>query len=238
MRTACPGFRKAVMGFEERRKREKDSRRNAILRAARKLFLEKGFKNVTVESIARKAEFSKGSIYLYFSGKEEIYTHILLVEIGKFRTKIDAIFDEGGKASEILRKTADLYVDFFLTEPELFRILMTFMLHSDQREQSSDLNRQLIRTTNAAADGIERIFRHGIDTGEFLPGLRLRAIRNAAWALLNGAISLHLYTGPDYGRRDRILSTIHAMLGVFIEGLKRETPGHPAAARDNPRALR
>ncbi|NPU84066.1 MAG: TetR/AcrR family transcriptional regulator [Syntrophaceae bacterium] len=209
------------MGFEERRQREKDSRRNSILKAARRLFLEKGFRNVTVESIARKAEFSKGSIYLYFSGKEEIYTHILLMEIGKFRTKIDATFDEGGEASAILRKTADLYVDFFLTEPELFRILMTFMLHSDQREQSSDLNDRLIRTTNEAADGIERIFRYGIERGEFRPDIRLRTIRNAVWGLLNGAISLHLYTGPEFGRRERILTTVHSMLGFFIEGLKR-----------------
>ncbi|MGV8080746.1 MAG: TetR/AcrR family transcriptional regulator [Syntrophales bacterium] len=210
------------MVYEERRQRDKDSRRNAILKAARKLFLEKGFKNVTVENIARKAEFSKGSIYLYFKGKEEIYTHILLVEIAKFRTKVDALFEEGGDASTILRKTADLYVDFFLAEPELFRILMTFMLHSDQRERPSDLNDRLIRMTNAAADRIERIFRYGIDSGEFHPDLPLRAIRNAAWGLLNGTISLHLFTGPESGRRGRILSGVHSMLDVFIEGLERK----------------
>jgi AcrR family transcriptional regulator len=46
------------LGQEERRKREKDSRKSAILKAARKLFFDKGFKPVTVESIARKAELS------------------------------------------------------------------------------------------------------------------------------------------------------------------------------------
>ncbi len=60
------------MGLEERRRREKENRRAAILKAARKLFFEKGFKPVTVESIAHKGELSKGSIYLYFNSKEEI----------------------------------------------------------------------------------------------------------------------------------------------------------------------
>ncbi|MFH2076862.1 MAG: helix-turn-helix domain-containing protein, partial [Pseudomonadota bacterium] len=66
------------LGLEERRKRERESRKNAILKAARKLFFEKGFRSVTVESIARKADLSKGSIYLYYSSKEEIYSQILL----------------------------------------------------------------------------------------------------------------------------------------------------------------
>jgi len=224
------------MGFEERRQREKESRRNAVLKVARKLFLEKGFRNVTVESIARRAEFSKGSIYLYFSGKEEIYTHILLTEIGTFRTKMDALFDEEGNASTILRRTADLYVDFFLSEPELFRILMTFMLHSDQRQPSSELNARLIRTTNAAVDGIERIFRLGIDRGEYRPDLPLRPIRNAAWALLNGAISLHLYTGPESGRRERIRVTVHSMLEILVEGLRIDAPKDDVRGSDIPRA--
>jgi AcrR family transcriptional regulator len=42
------------VGLEERRKREKGNRKNAILKAARKLFFDKGFKNVTVESIAKR----------------------------------------------------------------------------------------------------------------------------------------------------------------------------------------
>jgi AcrR family transcriptional regulator len=49
-----------TLGLEERRKRERENRKNAILKAARKLFFEKGFKPVTVESIAKKAELSKG----------------------------------------------------------------------------------------------------------------------------------------------------------------------------------
>jgi AcrR family transcriptional regulator len=60
----------------ERRKKEKEHRRNAILKAARKLFFEKGFKAVTVDSIAAKADISKGSVYLYFDSKEEIYADI------------------------------------------------------------------------------------------------------------------------------------------------------------------
>jgi len=68
---------------EKRRKkkeREKENRRNTILKAARRLFFDRGFKAVTVDSIAAKSEISKGSIYLCFESKEEIYTQILIAD--------------------------------------------------------------------------------------------------------------------------------------------------------------
>ena len=71
----------ADMGLEERRKREKEGRKKAILRAARKLFFEKGLQSITVENIAKEAELSKGAVYLYFKGKEEIYAQILLASV-------------------------------------------------------------------------------------------------------------------------------------------------------------
>ncbi|MBU2252071.1 MAG: TetR/AcrR family transcriptional regulator, partial [Proteobacteria bacterium] len=102
------------MGLEERRKRERENRKNAILKAARKLFFEKGFRQVTVENIARKAEFSKGSIYLYFNSKEEIYSQILLNDIDKFHDSVADILQGPSSASEALIRVAEIYVDFFL----------------------------------------------------------------------------------------------------------------------------
>ena len=66
------------MSSQERREKERENRRSAILKAARKLFFDRGFKSVTVNNIADKAEVSKGSVYLYFKSKEDIYTQILI----------------------------------------------------------------------------------------------------------------------------------------------------------------
>ena len=115
-----------TLGLEERRKRERENRKNAILKAARRLFFEKGFKPVTVESIAKKAELSKGSIYLYYNSKEEIYTQILLSDIDKFHDRIADLLQNPSSAAETLMRLANIYVDFFLNDRELFRILMTF----------------------------------------------------------------------------------------------------------------
>ena len=61
------------MGVEERREREKARRRQEILDAARRLFLEKGFFDTRMEEIAEGAQLATGTLYLYFQNKGEIY---------------------------------------------------------------------------------------------------------------------------------------------------------------------
>jgi AcrR family transcriptional regulator len=209
------------MGLEDRRKREKDQRRSAILNAARKLFFEKGFRYVTVENIARKAELSKGSIYLYFSSKEEIYTQILLDDIDKFNKKSSLIFQNGKSAAELVMDFAFIYVDFFLNDRELFRIMMTFMLHTEDMNLAETVNQHIIEVTNNTVKIIETILQQGIEKGEFPSDINLRLSRNAMWGLLNGIISLHLFTGKEAHKEERIRSAVKASLDIFINGLRR-----------------
>jgi AcrR family transcriptional regulator len=208
------------MGLQERRRREKEHRRSAILSAARKLFFEKGFKQVTVEHIARKSELSKGSIYLYFKSKEEIYTHILFTNIDKFNKQSEHLFHNQKTTSDLILEFANIYIDFFLSDREQFRIMMTFMLHTENLNLPETVNEQIIKATNNTVKIIETILQHGIDHGEFPSDINLRQCRNAMWGLLNGIISLHLFTGKEANREERIRSTIQRSLAIFINGLK------------------
>ncbi|PKN08984.1 MAG: hypothetical protein CVU70_03725 [Deltaproteobacteria bacterium HGW-Deltaproteobacteria-5] len=193
-----------MLSSEERRKKEKENRKNSILKAARKLFFERGFKSVTVDLIAAKAEVSKGSIYLYFDSKEEIYTQILISANIERHKEIENFARQEGTASELLLKYARVYVDFFLENNELFRILMTFMLHAENMNLTEEQNTQLIHTTNENIRTISEILQKGVDTGEFS----------------NGIISLYIYSGAPEKRSERINTTVQESLKVFIKGMK------------------
>ena len=208
------------MGLEERRKREKENRKSAILKAARKLFFDKGFKNVTVESIAKKAELSKGSVYLYFRSKEDIYTQILLSDIDKFHKVIANLMHEGQSSSAMLMALANTYADFFMNDRELFRIMMNYMLNIDHMNLPEEIDHLIVKATNKTIDIIEEIFMIGVRSGEFPPYIDLRQKRNAIWGLLNGTISLHLFTGTEERREDRIRSTIKTGLNTFLRGMR------------------
>ena len=208
------------MVFEEKRKKEKENRKNTILRAARRLFFDRGFKSVTVDNIAAKSEVSKGSIYLCFESKEEIYAQILISDNIALYERIKNFSATEASASQLLLEFARIYVDYFLNDNELFRILMTFMLQTGQMNLTEKQNTELIRSTNENIKIISEIIQKGIDYGEFSPIGNIMQMQNAIWGILNGVISLYLFTGNPIKRTERIHSTVRDSLNVFIEGLK------------------
>jgi len=210
------------LALVERRKREREQRKKLILKAARKLFFKRGYNPVTVSDIAKRVELSKGTIYLYFSSKEEICAQILLDDIEKFHNEVLPIFEGGASASEIFTGFAHMYVDFFLKDRELFRILMNFMLHANNLNLPDHTNKRIIMETNRAISVTENIFQYGIDQGEFFLGEEnIRTMRNAFWGMLNGIIALHLFMGRESTREARIRSNVNKCLSIFIEGLKK-----------------
>ncbi len=184
------------------------------------LFLERGFKSVTVDNIAEKAEVSKGSIYLCFESKEEIYTQILIADNISLNDRIKNFASIEGTASQLLLEFARIYVNFFLSDKELFRILMTFMMQTGQMNLTEQQSAELIITTNQNIKVISEIIQKGINTGEFYPVENVWQMQNAIWGMLNGVISLFLFTGNPIKRMERIHSTVHESMSVFIKGLK------------------
>ena len=208
------------MVFEEKRKKEKENRKNTILRAARRLFFDRGFKSVTVDNIAAKAEVSKGSIYLCFESKDEIYAQILISDNIALYERIKNFSATEASAAQLLLEFARIYVDYFLNDNELFRILMTFMMQTSQMNLVEKQKDELIRSTNQNIKIISEIIQKGIDSGEFSPISNIRQMQNAIWGMLNGVISLYVFTGNPTKRTERIHSTVRDSLNVFINGLK------------------
>lgn len=56
-----------------RKEREKEARREAILNAAARVFLRKGYYEATLDEIAAEAEMAKGTIYNYYKDKQDLF---------------------------------------------------------------------------------------------------------------------------------------------------------------------
>lgn len=66
------------MGVSERKEKEKQIRRNDIIDAAEKVFFSKGYDVATMDDVAKEAEFSKRTLYIYFNSKEQLYFEIMV----------------------------------------------------------------------------------------------------------------------------------------------------------------
>ena len=206
--------------MEEKRRKSKENRKNTILAAARRLFFDQGFKAVTIDNIAAKAEISKGSVYLCFESKEEIYAQILISDNIALYERIKYFSAKEATASQLLLEFARIYVDYFLNDNELFRILMTFMMQTSHMNLVENKKDELILSTNQNIKIISEIIQKGIDSGEFSPIGNIRQMQNAIWGMLNGIISLYIFTGNPTKRTERIHSTVRNSLNIIIAGLK------------------
>lgn len=101
------------MGITERREREKAERRKAILDSARELILSQGIQQLSMEDIARKAELSKATVYLYFSGKEALFNEICEEAAQIFLERFKPIKETGLTGIEALKQFWRSYVDQF-----------------------------------------------------------------------------------------------------------------------------
>ena len=61
-----------------RKEKEREIRQKDIIDAAEKLFFSKGFNNVSMNEIAKEAEMARGTLYLYFKNKNDIYAAIAI----------------------------------------------------------------------------------------------------------------------------------------------------------------
>ena len=114
------------MGITERREREKEQRKNDIVDAAEQVFFRMGHEHATMDDVADEAELSKGTLYLYFKNKEDLYLaihlrgHKILHEL--FKKAVESKQNGLQKAEAIGRA----YVAFYKNYPDYFNALIYY----------------------------------------------------------------------------------------------------------------
>lgn len=174
-----------------RREREKERRRLSILQAARTVFFERGFYRATVDEIARRAEISKGTVYLYFESKEAILAHLLLEGLRELVGELERAYAAGESlsAEERLRRLGWAYFRFFQREPVYYRFMMA-MDHGRFRETvSAEIYRQLEAISMEGLEWVVRAVEQGMADGE-LDCEDARRTAAVLWAVVNGALEL------------------------------------------------
>lgn len=106
----------------ERKERRHESRRRAILDAARTILAKEGIQNFSVNAVAKAADVSKPAVYYYFDSKEELI----------FGLAVDAEFEEAQKLQEALAVDGGglhslegfmkAYVAHYLSDLDKFRL--------------------------------------------------------------------------------------------------------------------
>jgi AcrR family transcriptional regulator len=155
------------------------------------MFFDDGFHHATVDSVAERAEVSKGTVYLYFASKEALLAHLLLDGLGdlvaELKRACSAAIDLA--ADEQLRKLARAYLDFFDRDPQYFPFLMALDRGRFQEAVPPELYEEILGASLEGLDLAVRVIERGVRDGVFAcPDARKAAC--VFWALLNGVLQL------------------------------------------------
>ena len=98
----------------------RDTRRQAILEVAREVFMEEGFAAASMSSIATRVGGSKGTLYNYFSSKQELFEAVIRNECElKQAAMFDSLEAEGEDVEAALRGVGLRYTEMVLSEESI-----------------------------------------------------------------------------------------------------------------------
>jgi AcrR family transcriptional regulator len=173
------------MGIRERQERERVALRQAILSAARELFVSEGYRNVSMRKIAERIEYSPAAIYSYFPSKDDIF--FALAEEG-FRILAQfgvAAAERIADPFDRLRAGLWAFYEFSKAHPQYFELMFT---DRSVPSLSQDFQRfEFFQATTAAAEGDIRAC---IEAGRFSARLDPAAALHVLWVGMLGAATI------------------------------------------------
>jgi AcrR family transcriptional regulator len=111
------------MGSRQRRERERQELRQAILTAAREIAAREGWQAVTIRKVAEAIEYTAPVIYEYFDSKDDLLLALLIEGFRQITQCLQQAQTENASPQEILLQVAIAYWRFAFTAPELYQVM-------------------------------------------------------------------------------------------------------------------
>lgn len=135
-----------------------------ILETARKVFMEKGFKKVTMKDIVEACEISRGGLYLYFESTNQIFLEVLKMESQEADDVFsDSITEDATAADILILFLKEQKKELLRKKNTLTQAIYEFYFENDLPKKDNVLKKQF----DSAVKIIEKLIEAGVENGEF-----------------------------------------------------------------------
>lgn len=205
----------------ERREKERQDRKKSILKAAREIFFRKGFMDSTVEEIAAKCGLAKGTIYLYFKSKEDIYVSIMAEGLNLLKKDMEKVSGLDLRSDRLIGVLVHGYYDFYKRNKKYFRMMFLSSQPDVRSSVSEGLLNNSIAVGNDCIQIVSDVIKKGVADGLFRK-VDHWAAANILWAMVNGII-MSYEEDPIY--RDEIVGIglkeiLNESIDLVLNGLR------------------
>ena len=139
-------------------------KRKYILETARRVFMEKGYKRVTMKDIVEACEISRGGLYLYFNNTAEIFLEVLKLESEEADDVFSDSITEDATAADILTLfLREQKTELLRTKDTLTQATYEFYFENNLSKKDNILKKQF----DSAVKIIQKLIETGVGNGEF-----------------------------------------------------------------------
>jgi AcrR family transcriptional regulator len=154
-----------ILGTHERKEREKEQRREDILDAAQRVFFDRGLAVATMDDIAETAELSKGTLYLYYKSKEDLYLTVMMRGMQLLYDGFSQIATSGASAAKMLSRLSEGYLDYFNAHRDYFRMMHYLQSPQFHKQISEEVKQSCSVLNQRIWDLVNGVLQRCIDEG-------------------------------------------------------------------------
>jgi len=197
-----------------RKEKEIEFKENLIIEAAEKLFLESGFENTKMEDIAAQADYTKPTLYKYFTCKEEILLAVYMRGWNRSFELIKKAADSKEKGYDKLLAAAKSYNNFFSKNSIYFSLLKYvhdkgIKLCDSNHKREQDLENESKKKLKLFTE----IIKKGIEDKSISPEIEPKIAVN--YFLNNLYINMHTKHNKKVVSKDFLRKATKMMMRVF-----------------------
>ncbi|MBC7254392.1 MAG: TetR/AcrR family transcriptional regulator [Actinobacteria bacterium] len=203
-----------------KRERKKLEHRQSILRGAEELFSVKGYRETTMQEIAERAGVAKGTLYLYFRSKEELYLTVCVQGVSGFGENLEKARARARGVEEKIRAVYLAYIRHSLEQPSVFRVLRDTFLEQVRRNLSPTTVREVSTIIGEWLRNESELVREGIEQGLFRPDLDPYRFSVLAWRMATGLVELALLREPLVIEGSDLEDLFEESIDLLLRGAK------------------
>jgi len=157
-----------------------------ILQAATEVFAEQGFAAVTVAEIADRAGIGKGTVYEYFSSKDELLFAVFEWMNQRIFERFEELLAEGGTTPERLRRMLDIASEVTCEQVDMQAVVLDFWAASRGTKSEERYNQSCLETFRSYRRLAADVIREGQAAGDLNPDIDPEATAVMMVAAIDG----------------------------------------------------
>ncbi len=196
---------------------EEKNKEDHILDVAKKIIEEKGFHNTRVDDIAERAGVAKGTLYLYFKSKDDLFSKLIEREYNKVVAGLVKVVE----LKDDVTSKLDAVIEGFLKYMEENRDFFLSIMYEAPSIKKDNLRKRIRENNRVIQETLGRLIEEGIKEGIIRNDVEVPVIVGC----IIGTVSRVIFYAINFDRERSLISFKDSIMKVIFSGILKEKGG-------------